>query len=52
MARHNPLRLDPDRDSLIALGRRVLALEAETLSALARDLEAAFAEACQLLFAC
>ena len=52
MARHNPSRLDPDRDSLIALGQRVLALEAETLASLACDLEASFAEACQLLFTC
>ncbi len=52
MARHNPLQLDPDRDSLIALGQRVLTLEAETLSALAHSLDASFADACRLLFAC
>ncbi len=52
MARHHPLRSHPDRDSLIALGRRVLALEAETLSGLACGLDESFAEACRLLFGC
>ncbi|MHB1512252.1 MAG: KpsF/GutQ family sugar-phosphate isomerase [Acidiferrobacter sp.] len=52
MTRHRPLRPDPAPDALITLGRRVLALEAETLSVLARGLDQSFAEACRLLFSC
>jgi len=52
MAVHNPLRPSPDPDSLVSLGRRVLALEGEALSALASGLTESFARACHLLFDC
>ncbi|MHB8254873.1 MAG: KpsF/GutQ family sugar-phosphate isomerase [Acidiferrobacter sp.] len=52
MTAHNPIRPTPDQDSLIALGRRVLRLEAEALSTLAADLGADFAQACRLLWDC
>jgi len=52
MTAHNPIRPTPDQDSLVALGRRVLQLEADTLSTLAAGLGQAFAEACRLLWNC
>ncbi len=50
-ARH-PLRPNPEPSALLALGRRVLDLEADTLAALAAGLDTSFADACRLLFDC
>ena len=52
MTAPNLMRPTPDRDSLVALGRRVLRLEADALSTLATGLGSAFADACRLLWDC
>lgn len=52
MTAHSPIRPTPDQNSLIALGRRVLQLEADALSALVGGLDASFADACRLLWDC
>ncbi len=52
MTARQSLRLNPEPEALVAIGRRVLQLEAATLATLESSLARPFSDACRLLWDC